>query len=81
MAENKVLKRLANVPENFGFDLEQIKVKILSRLPKRRKLKTTRTKFATLKKKSRSSRETGCFSDTDSETSPVCIQKMPDVLS
>jgi len=22
MAENKVLKRLANVPENFGFDLE-----------------------------------------------------------
>lgn len=26
LAENKVLKRLANVPDNFGFDLEQIKV-------------------------------------------------------
>jgi len=27
LAENKVLKRLANVPDNFGFDLEQIKVR------------------------------------------------------
>lgn len=26
MAENKILKRLANVPDDFGFDLEQIKV-------------------------------------------------------
>ena len=29
MAENKVLKRLANVPDNFGFDLEEVKVNIV----------------------------------------------------
>ena len=30
MAENKVLKRLANVPDNFGFDLEEVKVLIFN---------------------------------------------------
>lgn len=26
MAENKVLRKLANVPENYGFDLEDVKI-------------------------------------------------------
>ena len=38
MAENKVLKRLANVPDNFGFDLEQIKVPFLSQIAEKQKI-------------------------------------------
>jgi hypothetical protein len=26
MAENKILRKLHGVPENFGFDLEEIKI-------------------------------------------------------
>ena len=45
IAENKVLKKLANVPENFGFDLEEIKVNYINcRLQRNKKLKILKIK-------------------------------------